>query len=211
MSSRIVLAVFATMFVGGCAVYGTELTSIPTASPQLTAVYECRTSSIHDAPPSGARLCVSLPTVKMDVKAHNAEQVAGAIGPLPLIPFFPQRRPSAAPLEIDLAFEPVEPYSFQPWQVSLQTDQGETVRVSGVRTNVRDRTGAHTVAIDPRDTGARTLEAHAWSRFSLTFEKHIAPEQSFALTVHLIAPDGADVQVPIRFKKGKVSYLETSP
>jgi hypothetical protein len=206
--SRAALVLAAVLCCGGCAVFGTDLTSIPTFSPEIPTVYTCARSGIQYAPASGPRLCFSLRGVKMEIEANNAEAVAGAIGPLPLVPFFHPRRPSARPLMIGLAFQPDGPYSFQPWQVSLQTDQGETVRVADVKANVRVGRRVETVAIDH---DARALEAHRWSHFFLTFEKHVGPEQRFSLTLRLIAPDGADVRVPIRFKEGKVSYLAAIP
>ena len=211
MTSRIALAVAAALSCGGCALFGTELRSIPTVGPEISAVYACPSSDVHQAPPAGPERCFSVQGVSIEVEAKNAEPVAGAIGPFPLVPFFHQRRSGTEPLTIELGFKTDEPYAFSPWDVSLQTDQGVTVRVSGVSTNVRYGYGVHTVAIDPRDAGARTLQTHKWSHFFLTFAKHIAPDHSFALTLHFVAPDGADVRIPIEFKKGKVSYLWTIP
>jgi hypothetical protein len=209
--SRIALALVATLSLGGCAIYGTELTSVATFGPDALVVYECSRSDVHFVPPSGARRCFSIQGIRIEVEVDNREPVAGAIGPLPLIPFFHPGGTNTLPLKVHLGFEPSAPHAFAPWNASLETDQGETVGVTGVSMNVRDGSGVHTVALETRDAEARTLEANRWSRFSLTFGRHIPPEQSFALTIQLRAPDGTEVRVPVRFKKGKVSYLGSIP
>jgi hypothetical protein len=211
MSSRIVLALAAALSSGGCAVYRTELTSIPTFSLGTPALYECPRAGGHYAPPSGAGLCFSIHGIRIEVEAYNAQPVAGAFGPFPLIPFFCPKSTSTRPLTVGLGFKTDQPYTFAAWDVSLQTEQGETVRVSGVSANVRDGRSIKKVAIERRDAEALTTGAHVSNRFFLTFAKHVPPEQKFALTVRLVAPDGVDVQIPIRFKRGKFSYLGTIP
>jgi hypothetical protein len=48
--------------------------------------------------------------------------------------------------------------------------------------------------------------------FSLTYDKHVAPEQGFSVRLQLIGFDGADVPLSsIRFKKGKLSYFASIP
>ena|ERR1022692_580506 len=214
MTSRIALVLPVTVLLGACTVSGTDLRSMPTLGSKIAEVPSCpKQPGVFYAPPSGGSLCFSIYGVQMEVEAQNSETIASAIGPLfPVLPYFPKRNDSG-PLAIDLAFNQTEePYAFSPWEVSVQTDRGETVGVSRVSTNVREGQSVRTVALDPREKGARMLGAGAWSRFFLTFEKHIAPEQPFSLTLHLRATNGADVQLPtISFKNGKVSYLGTIP
>jgi len=134
------------------------------------------------------------------------------IGPfLPLFPYVPDGR-GTRPLEIDLAFKPNEPHAFAPWTASVQTAARDVVRVSHVRANIRVGQVVKTVTIERDDNGPRTLPAGQVNRFFLSFEKHLAPEQQFSLTLHLTKRDGADVQLPtIIFRQGKVSFLAAVP
>jgi len=213
MSSRIALSFSLAGLLGGCTIYGTELTSLPAVRPESAQVYDCpKIPKLSSFPPSGATLCFSMRGVQMEVAAQNGETVAFAIGPLfPVLPFFPERS-GAGPLRIEIGFKADRSYSFDPWEAALQTDQGESVGISKVSANLRDGGPDRTVEIDRRERGGRMVEASTWGRFLLTFEKPIAPEQAFSLTLLLRSRDGADVQLPtISFKEGKVSYLGVIP
>jgi hypothetical protein len=134
------------------------------------------------------------------------------IGPvLPLFPYFPDGR-NTRPLRIDIAFKPNEPHAFAPWKVSLRTEGGDVVQPSEIGTNAHVGTSVKTVAIGRDENGPRLLPARQVSRFFLTFDRHLAPEQQFSLALHLTRADDADVQIPtIVFTKGKVSFLASVP
>lgn len=199
-SPRRLFVAAAILACGGCAVVETDLRSIPTFGPEIPTAYPCpKGAGVQSEPASGARLCFSIRAVKVEIEAHNAQPAALAFGPIPVVPFFPRRRPDTKPLTIELAFQPDRPYSFSPWEMTVETEQGEVVRVSAVDGKSR------------AEEGARVLAAHDWRRFSLTFEKHLPLEQRYSLTVLLKGADGSEVRVPIRFKKSKVSYFGSVP
>jgi hypothetical protein len=209
MSSRVSLALFATLSLGGCTVYGTDLRSVATVGPETARVSTCPgIPELFYMPASGARLCFSAHGVAVEVEARNAEPLVLAIGPLvPLFPWWPDRS-SPGPLTIDLGFKADDAYAFRPWDASVQTSEGDTIGVSRVFTNAREDKRVHTVEVDRHDSGARLLPA----RFSLTFGRPVPPEQAFSLTLHLVGRDGTDVQLPtINFRAGKVSFLGTVP
>jgi hypothetical protein len=212
---RWVLAVFGLAVCGasslaGCAVSGSELRSMPTLGPEAAVVHACaKKSGMLYRPAGGAELCFTIHGVEVEAEAMNAEPTAAAIGFLfPLIPYGPEKTEPSQPLEIELWLMTKERYAFDPWRALVRTAQGETIGVSRVRINVSDERGVHTVELDPRAPGAHALP----TRFFLTFEKHVAPEQEFVLTFQLIGPDRAEVPVPtIRFEKGEISYLDSVP
>jgi hypothetical protein len=206
----VVLSLLATMSLAGCAIYGRELRSMPTVGPEAAVVvHRCPSNGIVYWPAGGAELCFSYVGVEVEAEAMNAEHTAFAIGPLlPLIPFFPKKAERSEPLEVELGLLTKERYGFDPWRVLVRTAQGEVIGVSRVETNVRDDHGVHTVELDPHARETRELPG----RFFLKFERHVALEQEFFLTLQLIGPGGAEVPVPtIRFRQGKVSYLGSIP
>jgi hypothetical protein len=216
MTSRIVFALASALLLGGCTIYGKEVRSMPAVGPEVAVVHACPGApKIWYSPPSGGAICFSARGVEAEVKANNFETTFLALGPLlPLVPIHSGEKPvSSRPLGVDLAFRADVSYGFFPWRVSVQTAHGETIGVSEVLTNVRDFRfgGVHTVKLDPHDQEARLLSTQ-YARFFLRFGRPVLPDEEFSLTLHLIAPDGSDVQLPtITFKKGKLSYLGTIP
>jgi hypothetical protein len=216
MTSRVVFAFASALLLGGCTIYGKEVRSMPALGPEAAVVHACPSApKIWYSPPSGATICFSAQGVEAEVEATNRETTFLALGPLlPLVPIHSGEKPvSSRPLGVELAFRADVPYGFFPWRVSVRTAHGETIGVSEVETNVRDFRfgGVHTVKLDPQDQEARPLSTR-YERFFLRFERPVVPEEEFSLTLHLLAPDGSDVELPrITFKKGRLSYLGTIP
>jgi len=201
------------VLVGGCAIYGRELRSVPSLGPEEPTLHDCPTrSGISYSPPSGGELCYSVDGIDVEVEAENAEQTFGAMGPLlPVIPHFPKRAERSDPLRIEIAFKADERYAFNPWQAVLRTEQGETIGVAKVQRNVREGNAVHTIDVDPHDRGAHML-SERFERFFLTYEKHVGPEQAFSLALRLIGFAGSDIRLQtIRFNKGKLSYFASVP
>jgi len=209
MSPRIVLALSAVLLCDGCTVYRTQVRSLPTTMDREVVVHRCPSGSdVGSWPASRGLLCFSTHAVEMEVEAENAQSVVEAIGPLwTLIPIVHRRARYSLPLAIGLRFTSRRPYVFDAWQASLRTKQGETIALSNVVTKFRDAEGDHSMEIARGGPGAPMLSAE----FLLSFERPVQVEEEFVLTLHLIAPDGADLWLPIEFRGGKVHTLGVIP
>lgn len=219
MRFRIAFAWLAVLSLGGCTAFTTELRSLPSFAPDGVVARPCgQRPNQSGEPPSDGRLCLSGRDFEAEVEAGNGEELVVALGPLlPLVPCFPKRSGGTRPLVITLALATDAPYTFDPWAASLTTAAGETIAVSVVESRgplapaLALPGGPGPVKLVPRDRGARRKARRASNVFSLTFARHVAPEQEFVFDVHLVASDGADVHLPIRFKPGKVSTLAAIP
>jgi hypothetical protein len=202
-----VLAVCASLSLAGCAIAGSELRSLPTLGPEAAIVHACPSEKgISYSRPE--KLCFSIYGMEVEARAMNEKYTALFMGPL--LPLFPTPAESdgSRPLRIELDFRANERLAFAPWRASLRTEQGATLEVSRVQTNVRGATGVHLVEVDPRDREAR-LPA---SFFELTFAEHVPPEQEFVLSLEIIDPSGAALPMPtIRFSAGKIRFFVLGP